>query len=439
MGKFLFTTLPSNDLGLLTRSLPLAHELRTRGHHIVFCSPAPAPSRLIAEAGLTNLRPRDPFYALVSGDFRPTTFAHLLRAPRAAFKLALLTGFARQMLRLTSEIWHMDHFIALLGGQNENFVQLNVELLVSLIEETQPDAVVDFWNPFACLAARVAQKPLITVIQADMHPLSQGFIWWKPPPPHLPTALPAFNRVRHTFGLPPLHGISDLFLGDQTLLLGTPETDPLPPHAAGTYIGPILWQSPKENLPAWVESPPPAPPLIWVYSGNPRYAPGVRTAFDSSVVLSACIEALRDEPVRVALSTGHHLLPRKFLPLPDNFHYAPYLPGLAMAERSALLVHHGGYGSCQTGLYTGTPALILPTYSERESNARRVAALGAGEMLLPEIGNGGKKTVSPLEFRAKVRQLLSTPAYKENAMNIREKLRRYGGPAQAADLILAAL
>lgn len=439
MGKFLFTTLPSNDLGLLTRSLPIAHELRVRGHEIVFCSPAPAPEKLIADAGFANLQPRDPFYALISGDFRPGAFARLFRAPGAGKKLGLLAGFTRQMLGLAGEIWNLDHFMAQLGATNEAFVRLNVEMLLSLIEETQPDAVVDFWNPFACLAARVARKPLITVIQADMHPQSRGFIWWKDPPPALPSALPAFNGVRHTFGLPPLQGISDLLLGDQTLLLGIPETDPLPPHAAGTYIGPILWQRPEEKLPAWVDQPPPAPPLIWVYSGNPRYAPGVRTAFDSTVVIAACIEALRDEPVQVALSTGHHPLPRKFFPLPANFHYAPYLPGLAMAQRSALLVHHGGYGSCQTGLYTGTPALILPTYSERESNARRIAALGAGEMLLPEIGTGGKKTVNPQEFRAKVRQLLSTPSYKENAMAIREKLRNYGGPSQAADLILGVL
>jgi len=46
--------------------------------------------------------------------------------------------------------------------------------------------------------------------------------------------------------------------------------------------------------------------------------------------------------------------------LPPNFYYASYVPGLAMAERSDLLIHHGGYGSCQTGLYAGTPAVIIP-------------------------------------------------------------------------------
>lgn len=51
--------------------------------------------------------------------------------------------------------------------------------LVDLRHAYKPDAIVDFLNPFACIAAWVARKKLIRVIQSDMHspihPLS-----WKP-------------------------------------------------------------------------------------------------------------------------------------------------------------------------------------------------------------------------------------------------------------------
>jgi len=60
----LFTTLPSNDLGLLTRSLPIANELRINGHEILFSSPATAPSILIKESGFKNLIPRHPLYQI---------------------------------------------------------------------------------------------------------------------------------------------------------------------------------------------------------------------------------------------------------------------------------------------------------------------------------------------------------------------------------------
>src|SRR5215510_3101271 len=66
MTTFLFTTLPTNDLGLLTRSLPIARELTANRHTIVFCSPAPSPNRLILEAGFENVIPRHPLYDFVS-------------------------------------------------------------------------------------------------------------------------------------------------------------------------------------------------------------------------------------------------------------------------------------------------------------------------------------------------------------------------------------
>jgi UDP:flavonoid glycosyltransferase YjiC (YdhE family) len=52
--KLLFTTLISNDLGLLTRSLPIARELRDRGYQVTFCTSTPAPKRVISDAGFDN-------------------------------------------------------------------------------------------------------------------------------------------------------------------------------------------------------------------------------------------------------------------------------------------------------------------------------------------------------------------------------------------------
>jgi len=60
MTTFLFTTLPTDDLGLLTRSLPIARELKGSGHTVRFCSPARAPSRLLADAGFENVLPGHP-------------------------------------------------------------------------------------------------------------------------------------------------------------------------------------------------------------------------------------------------------------------------------------------------------------------------------------------------------------------------------------------
>ncbi len=77
-------------------------------------------------------------------------------------------------------------------------------------------------------------------------------------------------------GLPCIKKLEELCVGDLTLVVGTPETDPLPSGSSVTYIGPILWQKQGAELPDWIRGRNRERPLIWVYSGNPRYASGGR-------------------------------------------------------------------------------------------------------------------------------------------------------------------
>jgi UDP:flavonoid glycosyltransferase YjiC (YdhE family) len=441
MKKFLFTTLPTNDLGLLTRSLPIARELATNGHEILFCSPASAPSRLIAEAGFENHIPKHPIYELVARGQSLRGLISFIASNQWKERYGSIFAFLRKLFLAlpiksvpdTMEIWNTDHAGALMGMLNEGFVRANCEALQELIKECEPDVIVDFWNPFAVIAARSLKKPLVTVIQADAHPASQGFIWWKTPPATIPTPVPVVNKVLVDFSLPRISSLSELSVGDLTLVVGMPETDPLPRGTDVHYIGPILWQKEEAKLSDWIHDLGKDKPLIWIYSGNPRYANSGKT-LDSMVVLQSCIAALAEENIDVVLTSGYHALPKQVLPLPSNFHHAPYVPGLTMAERSDLLIHHGGYGSCQTGLYMGKPAVIIPTFSERESNARRVAGTGAGTFVQVESGAEGKR-VNVEELRAKIKHVLSDPAFADNARRISQRMRSYGGASKAARLI----
>ena len=224
-------------------------------------------------------------------------------------------------------------------------------------------------------------------------------------------------------------------MGDLTLVVGIPELAPLPDTAGVTYIGPLVWQNPEARVPEWIAMLGTDRPVVWVYPGRSRYAGSARTPFDSEVVLQASVEALAGEDVQVVLSAGHHELPRSSRRLPPNFRFVPFVAGLTMARRSNLMIHHGGYGSCQTALQAGTPAVIVPTFSERESNARRVVAQGAAEMVLPTSDASGKKKVQVVELAEKVRKVLSTPSYKESAERLRAALQKCGGAPEAARLI----
>ena len=403
MKRFLFTALFSNDLGLPTRTIPIAAELAKMGHEIAFCSPALTPGMLIEEAGFRNVAPNLRCVPMI---WPPST----------------------------TEVWNVDHFSALTGNLDENWVRGCCEAFMELANEFGVDVIVDSWNLSSCIAARVLGKPLVSVIQGDMHPQSNGFIWWKEPPPDMPTPVPVVNKVLAEYGLEAIACTGDLHVGDLTLVVGTPETDPLPESAEVTYIGPMLWQSPGVPLPDWVSELGQDRPVVWVYTGNPSYGPLLSWA-DSIVLLRSCLAALADEDVQVVMTSGYHALPEEVQPLPANFRYEPYLPGLALAEKVDLLVHHGGQGACLIGPYTGTPAVIIPTYSERESNARRLAALGAAEVVLPVEVSPGERQVPVHELRAKVWEVLSEPSFARNARQLGDKMKAYGGPVEAARLV----
>ena len=130
MQKFLFTTLPSNDLGLLTRSLPVASELAKRGHKVAFCSPAEAPSKLIAEAGFDNLFPKHPLYHLMAAELSFRGLYRLVKSEQLKrdfgnffnFLSKLIGAIPIRLAPITSEVWNMDHMGAMGGMLNENFV-----------------------------------------------------------------------------------------------------------------------------------------------------------------------------------------------------------------------------------------------------------------------------------------------------------------------------
>lgn len=405
MAKFLFTMWPANDLGLPSRLVPIARLLADRGHEVAMYNPAPAPASLIADAGLKNLPVPVPAVAppiVDLGEAHSASDAEHLLAP-----------------------FYVD----------EEFVKSMTALYVRLIREYAPDVVVDSFDVLACLAARIVKVPLVSVLQGNLHPQSRGFLWWQPERPQdSPRAVQVVNKVAATYGLAPEPRCVNRLAGDCCLIVGTPETDPLPANAKVNYVGPIVWQRANVALPEWITSLGREQPLIWIYSGNPRYR-SAPSPIDSIVVIRTATAALGEAPVQVVLTTGYQQLPPEVGNLPANFRHAPYLPGIAMAQRCDLMVHHGGHGSVMTGLMAGTPAVIIPTISEREGNAHCVTTLGAGEIVMPIPGADGEKQVDVTEFRAKVNRVLHEPVYRRSAQRVADSMRKYGGAREAADRI----
>ena len=396
--RVLCLSMPSDDLGLPSRLLPVAAELRERGDEVAFANPAPAPSRLISGAGFANL------------EVEPMTVRPVFPPGQ--------TPYVRDL----------DHLLALTGYMDRDYTHASVDRWVRVISRWRPDVVLDSMGVSCCAAARILGVPLVEILQGDFHPDGPGFTWWMTTTA-APSPVEAFNAVLEHGGVSPVDRAARLLLGGATLVTGSDSTDPVPDPDL-IHVGALAWGERNAVLPAAV----PAPggrPLVYVYGGKARYAPGVKTWADSAVVVDATLQALAGMDLDVVLGAGYQQLPAS---LPSNVVALEYVPGQALANRADVLVHHGGHGSTLTGLAAGRPSLILPSYSERESNARRVAQRGAGLWLAPERIDGDQR-LDPQLVADATRKLLEERSYLDAALAASRELAALPGAGAVADVV----
>lgn len=143
-----------------------------------------------------------------------------------------------------------------------------------------------------------------------------------------------------------------------------------------------------------------------------------------------CFDAFADSPYQVVLSIGHRIGDDALRPPPANFIVRRHVPQLALLERAALFVTHGGMNSANEGILFHVPMIVLPQQADHYVVAQRVGELGAGIVL-----DRSQATVERLKGLAA--QVVADPNYKEQCEKIAQTLRDGGGYQRAADEIFA--
>ena len=143
-----------------------------------------------------------------------------------------------------------------------------------------------------------------------------------------------------------------------------------------------------------------------------------------------CFEAFADTPYQVVLSIGHRIADGALRPPPANFIVRRHVPQVALLQRAALFITHGGMNSANEGILFHVPMLVLPQQADHYVVAQRVGELGAGVVL-----DRGQATVERLQ--ALTAQVLADPSYKQQCEKIAQTLRSAGGYQRAADEIMA--
>ena len=103
-------------------------------------------------------------------------------------------------------------------------------------------------------------------------------------------------------------------------------------------------------------------------------------------MLARVAAALRRLPVRAALAVGS-ADPSALPTLPPNWLVREFLPQVALLERSALLVTHGGNNSVTEALSCGVPMLVLPFSTDQFAGAAAIENSGVGSALDPNAAS----------------------------------------------------
>ena len=248
-----------------------------------------------------------------------------------------------------------------------------------LVQETHqiPNVTVHFSPGVFHSAYHAPRMPGLPLPDWLPVPLKQG-IWSVLD--HLlidPLLKPKLNRFRQELGLHPISRIFHSWLHSPDLVLGLfPEwfAHPQPDWPSSTTLTgfPLYDEAGITALPTpmqtFLETHP--RPLVWT--------PGSANKHGKAFFTEAAKTCQAMNKSGIFLTRYPEQLPR---PLPPEIMQASYAPLSQLLPHSAVLIHHGGIGTCSQALRAGIPQLIQPYAFDQFDNGARIEQLGTGLML----------------------------------------------------------
>jgi UDP:flavonoid glycosyltransferase YjiC (YdhE family) len=377
------------DLGHITQFLPLALELRRRGHDIVTAlRELPRAESTMGRHGIMMLQ-------------APIWHGTLLNPPQPPISYAEMLFF--------------------FGYLDASRLTAMIRGWTGLISLVNPDIVIADHAPTALIAARVLGIPSTTIgpgflLPPATTPLPNLRPWSNVSPERLMQSeqrvLTTINAAMETLSARPLERLADIFACAKHFLTTFAELDPFPSRHPLQYYGPILAPA-NGAVPQWPQG---SGPRVFAYL-KPHYqeveaalgalaASGCRTA---AFVAGLSAEVLaRIQNTTTAISQ------------------TPYDIKRAAAECD-FGVCHAGHGTTCELLLNGKPLLLLPTQLEQYLTAKRVSDAGAG--IIVDRENPQK------DFKSAVSQIISNPYLAKQA---REFARRYAGAISVSTVMRIA-
>lgn len=415
--------------GHVSRCRAIAHAARKHGHTCAFVLNA------------VKYRP------LIEKDF-PVFMAtpNRLVAWTAGLRTSIsgMAGWRSRPQPLFTEFPTLDYQVLRDGLVDPGAIGARLDQYRKIVAACRPHVLVGDTNLLVWMLGRCTGVPVVQIVRAATHPKTARLIWWKDIATELvpPCTAPVFNVVLEHLRFPRIEKAEDLVRGDRYLIPSTPEIEPVPPDATTAHVGALTLQPSGDRQPVWLRQLDTGTPVVYITIGGGAGQVGTARFFET------VIEAFRDSPVQVVVSTSAKFKKRVTGATPRNIAFYDWVPGLMTIQRADVVVFHGGYGTMMEILSCGKPSLTIPYHSEQEGNGRRVEALGCGRVRRVSLQEPrqvmrswqygtytflvqDRYDLGPVDLRAHVCELCDTGCFRDNARSLQEKLRHCGGVDRA--------
>jgi UDP:flavonoid glycosyltransferase YjiC (YdhE family) len=258
-------------------------------------------------------------------------------------------------------------------------------------------------------------------------PLNWLVTWWLP---RTKIWIAPFNHVARSLGLPQWKSTLDLMAGDLTLVMDMPEILGIPPDELHTYQPkhpqffhrrPIY----RYGGPCFAHLPGEIPESIRAHFNTSRLklycAMGVSS---SPQVLREVIEIVNDLGFQSVIATTTILQKDGKLDS-ERVLLTPHAPAHLVNPLADIAITHGGAGTVQTAIHSGTPLVGIPMHLEQTGNLSLVTRQGAGVML-------SKWDLNRFSLGRVLEGLLSDTSLRQNMLHLKSIQDKVNGPAIAA-------
>lgn len=229
--------------------------------------------------------------------------------------------------------------------------------------------------------------------------------------------VPRINQVRTAAGLPAVGSAEEFFRRTPRMLVATGEPFEYPHPDWGeqiVLIGPcVLDPDPDQPVPDWLQAI--DRPIVLVTTSSEFQA-------DARLV-TAALEALRDEPVHVVATVPAGV--PEGLEVPPHATVRSFVPHGPVLDRAVCALTHGGMGATQKALARAIPVCVVPFGRDQFEVARRVEVAGAGTRL-------PSRRLTPERLREQVRRAMTMT---DGARRVAEGYVATGGTAYGAEVV----